>query len=142
MSRDWTPEEYYHVQKTTGHTCIDMMEKLQIVQNGEEEKIYDDSIISKHRQFELFGNLINNFESLYDRALEIPEGLEKLKELEKQLQSFIDTGEGDDESYLIKWFQGRLDGNFYYGDENERLFIEACINDINGGEEIAPTLEM
>lgn len=140
MSRDWTPEEYYYVQKATGHSGIDMMEGLRWVYKDTIKKMYDPSAIAKHRQFELFGNLINNFESLYDRAMEIPDGFEKLKELERQLQQFIDTGDGDEEPYLVKWFQGRLDGNFYYGDENERLFIEACIEDINVEQDNSPTL--
>jgi hypothetical protein len=129
MSRDLTPRQTLVMEKYTGFSVFDMMEHTTLLYKGEEQPLYTPEQISLRKQFPLFGKLINNFESLFFPLSKIEGGEEFLREKEKELEKWIEKEEGDYNSYLIKWFEGELDPNFYYSERNEEMFIDEMVRE-------------
>lgn len=130
MSRDFTPKESLAAEKYTGFSMFDMMEHTVLSYKGEEKPLYTPEQISLRKQFPLFGKLVNRFESLFFPLSKIEGGEEFLREKEKELEKWIENGKGDYNSYLIKWFEGDLDPNFYYSERNEEMFIEEMLEEM------------
>ena len=69
------------------------------------------------------GRLFDPYDKLYSFLSKVDGGLELLERHEKELDAYIQTGQGNPESTVIQWFEGKLDPNFYYGEiNNEMLF--------------------
>ena len=129
MSRDFTPREVLIMEKHTKISVFDFMSTTVIQYNGKEEPLYTSEAIALRKQFPLFGKLINRFELLYNPLSEVNGGIEFLKEKEKELKVYIEAEKGDLKSYLVRWFDGELDPNFYYSERNEELFVEKVIEE-------------
>ena len=129
MSRDFTPREVIVVEKCTGVSYFNFMSTTVICCNGKEEPLYTPEAIALRKQFPLFGKLVNRFELLYNPLSEIEGGIDFLKEKERELKTYIEVEKGDLNSYLVKWFEGELDPNFYYSERNEELFREKVIEE-------------
>lgn len=129
MSRDFTPRDVITAEKYTGISFFEFMNTTIIRANGKEEPLYTPEAIALRKRFPLFGKLVNRFELLYNPLSEIEGGIEFLKEKEKELETYIETESGNPESYLVKWFNGELDPNFYYSEYNEELFIKEMLKE-------------
>lgn len=129
MSRDFTPQEMLEVEKrmiTAGAgTYFDYMRHLTVTINGQTSPVYSEEEIMQREQYPLIGKLVNNFNDLHEVLSQIPGGLDYLKEEDQALQNYVQNGQGDQDSSLVKWFEGRLDEHFYYGEQNEELFLQS-----------------
>lgn len=153
MSRDWTPREslafeQLNISKGFGDMWS-FMESLVINYNGKSERAYTDEDIELRKQFPTLGKLLNNFSELHEALSNFEGGLELLQEKDRELGAYIkaeivknqkdvnevaqemagdlagyiDTGVGDKDSYLVKWFEDELDPNFYYREYNDQLLV-------------------
>ena len=135
MSRDWTPREHYEVEQhflsknLSSHW--DVMKNAQWVFNGNSQRMYSDEEIALRQEYPIFGKFLDNFPILYERLSKIENGLEFLRRKNDELNAYIETGEGDSDSYLVKWFEGKLDENFHYRERNNQLFVESMINEVD-----------
>lgn len=129
MSRDFTPRDVIAAEKYTGISFFEFMATTIMCVEGKERQLYPAEEIALRKQFPLFGKLVNRFESLYNPLSKIEGGIEFLKEKEKELEIYLETEKGDPESYLVKWFNGDLDPNFYYSEYNESLFVEKILEE-------------
>lgn len=152
MGRDWAPYEHYlseqrQIQMGYGD-LFDFLENLKIEYNGKEEMCCSPEEIAIRRQFPQLGRLLMNHEFmvLYEKLSKIEGGLELLHKRDDELAAFLKAGKVvelkpnhsvlrvddigiDKDSYLIKWFAGTLDENFYYADRNNQLFVEEMVKD-------------
>lgn len=135
MSRDWTPAEHYmneQWQIKEGYGDIfHFMETLKIkYNNGKEEIVHSPEEMAIRRQFPMLGKLLmDDFVGLYEKLSSISGGIDFLHQKDKELARIIETKEADEESYLFKWFVGKLDERFYYGERNHQLFVECILSD-------------
>lgn len=129
MSRDFTPKQSLEAEKYTGVSLWDIMEGSTFTVDGKSKPFYTAEQIMVRKNYPLLGKLVNKFEELYARLSEVKGGLDILQEKDAQLAQFIETGKGDADSYLIKWFEGRLDAWFYYSEWNEKLFCDGLIQE-------------
>lgn len=130
MSRDFTPKEKLMTEKYMGISIFDFFSNTKICYKDEEKPLYTSEEISNRKQFPLFGKLINKFEFSFFPLSKLERGEEFLREKEKELEEWIEKGEGDYNSYLVKWFEGELDPCFYYSERNEEMFIEELRNEL------------
>jgi len=153
MGRDWAPFEHYLVEQRQikqGYGSFwDFTESLVIHLDGKEpEQMYSDEEIALRRRFPFIGRfLFDDFPKLYSQLSDIEGGLDLLRKRDDELASFLKAGkivnpntneyiltvddiEGiDKDSYLVQWFAGKLDENFYYSERNNQLFIEAMVKE-------------
>ena len=129
MSRDFTPRDVIAAEKYTGISFFTFMNTAIVHANGKEEPLYTPEAIALREQFPLFGKLVNRFELLYNPLSRMEGGIEFLKRKEKELEKYLETPKGDPESYLVKWFNGELDPNFYYSEYNEELFVKEMLKE-------------
>lgn len=129
MGRDFTPRDIIAAEKYTGISFFDFMATTVMCVEGKEKQLYPAEEIALRKQFPLFGKLVNRFESLYDPLSKIEGGIRFLKEKEKELEIYLETEKGNLESYLVKWFNGELDPNFYYSEYNEELFVKEMLKE-------------
>ena len=151
MGRDWAPIEHYMSEqeqlKQGRGDLFDFMDGLKLVYpNGETKSLHTPEEMAIRRQFPQLGRLLmDDFMVLYERLTKISGGLDFLHKKDKDLADFIGAirtdkegsryvvkieGENIDmDSYLVKWFTGRLDERFYYSECNNSLFVEAMISD-------------
>ena len=129
MSRDWTPREMYLVEKhniKTGHgSWWDFMENSTWVINGKTLPMCTPETIAHRREYPCLGRLFEEYDELYSFLSQLPGGLDLLGRYDKTLSDYIETGVGDKNSFLIRWFEGELDEHFYYRERNDELFLEA-----------------
>lgn len=135
MSRDWTPAEHYvveqrHIKEGRGD-IFDFLENLKFVyEDGREEALHSPEEMALRRQFPMLGKLLmDDFMALYEKLSGLPGGIEFLHKKDDELSKIIETKAADENSYLFKWFTGRLDERFYYSERNNELFLEAMISD-------------
>lgn len=69
---------------------------------------------------------------MYEALSKFEGGLDLLRKKDDELDLYIKTGEGDRDSYLIKWFEGKLDPCFYYAEHNHELFFEKMLAEAAG----------
>ena len=129
MSRDFTPRESLAAEKYTGISLWHFMETTVIIYNGEEKLLHDPADVALRKEYPLLGKLINDFPDLYAQLIKIDGGLDILREKDNELAIYIEQGKGDFESYLVRWFEGELDTNFYYSERNEEMFIEEIVRE-------------
>lgn len=149
MSRDWTPREHYfadlYMQREYKSSFREESLNMTISYEGKEEAVYteeDKKILKKYREL---GFLFSrNLLSLYERTSEHPIRRNRmLNELELQLEEIIklhtekvaleDYPKYIDE-YLLKWFLGELDKNFYYNSRNNKIFEDYLFQKIMIGK--------
>lgn len=149
MSRDWTPREHYfadlYMQREYKSNFREESLNMTISYEGKEEAVYteeDKKILKKYREL---GFLFSrNLLSLYERTSEHPIRRNRmLNELELQLEEIIklhtekvaleDYPKYIDE-YLLKWFLGELDKNFYYNSRNNKIFEDYLFQKIMIGK--------
>lgn len=149
MSRDWTPREHYfadlYMQREYKSNFREDSLNMTISYEGKEEAVYteeDKKILKKYREL---GFLFSrNLLSLYERTSEHPIRRNRmLNELELQLEEIIklhtekvaleDYPKYIDE-YLLKWFLGELDKNFYYNSRNNKIFEDYLFQKIMIGK--------
>lgn len=153
MGRDWAPYEHYlseqrHIQMGYGDLFY-FLENMKMVYNGKEEMCCSQEEMAIRRQFPQLGRLLMNhdFMVLYEKLSKIDGGLDLLHQRDDELATFLKAGrivnpntneyilkvddiEGiDKDSYLVKWFAGKLDENFYYSERNNELFVEAMVKE-------------
>ena len=134
MSRDLTPRELYAFEqqniKIHSYSLWDYMRNTVMHINGETFPMYSEEDISNREQYPSLGRLYNDFDNLYAFLSNIEGGLDLLQDYDNSLKKYIETGIGDKESALIKWFEGTLDKNFYYSTHNDNLFLASVKEDI------------
>lgn len=132
MSRDWTPREHLAASRrmvALGYDGIldSMRNTFFVHKDGTQTPLYSEEEIALREQFPYFGSLYEYFPELYDALSKYENRSEFLEQKETELAEFIATGKGDPESYLLRWFNGELDKNFYYSERNDALLMErAC----------------
>ena len=128
MSRDFTPKELLASEKwqiENGHGSLwDFMENTSFEYKGERWPLHTTEEIVIRKQYPTLGKLLNHFEEAYSSLSKIPGGLDVLEKNDKEIALYVETGEGDSNSSVIKWFNGELDKDFYYSDINEELLLE------------------
>lgn len=126
MSRDWTPEESYLIEqmniKNGLGSWFDQMENTTFHYNGVSRPLHSQEDIARRKEYPLLGRLFQPYDKLYSFLSKIDGGLSLLEKHEKELDIYIQTGHGDPNSTVIKWFKGELDESFYYNEiNNEKL---------------------
>lgn len=134
MSRDFTPRQNLATEEYTGISLWDFMEHTILSYNGEEAPLYDAEEVALRKSYPLLGKLVNKFTDLYTSLTNIDGGLDVLRDKDNELAMYIEQGKGNFTSYLVKWFEGELDPNFYYSEWNEKMFIEEMIKEARGKE--------
>lgn len=152
MSRDWAPFEYYlseQRQIKQGYGSFwDMVKSLEIHVDGKEpEQLFSDEEIALRRKFPFIGRfLFDDFPKLYSQLSKIEDGIDILHAKDLELATFLEASKVsesgpthfvlkvddicvDMDSYLMKWFAGKLDENFYYSERNNQLFIEEMVKE-------------
>lgn len=140
MSRDWTPAEHYFVEQhhiKNGHGSLwDFLDNLKFVDaNGTEEVVNPPEEMAIRRQFPMLGRLLmDEFIYFLNKLLTIDGGIEFLHKKDEELGKLIASVEAksqdyDKESYLYKWFVGKLAERFYYGERNNYMFCEMMVCD-------------
>lgn len=168
MGRDFAPYEHYlseqsHIQKGYGD-LFDFLEKLKIIyEDGKEVVCCSPEEMAVRRQFPQLGRLLmdHDFMVLYEKLSKIDGGIELLHQRDDELGALLGASKVsepepnhsvikindigiDKDSYLIKWFAGKLDEHFYYAERNNQLFVEEMVNDaltINYVKDIKKQLE-
>ncbi len=139
MGRDWAPWEQYASEQeniATGRGDYWHFLKNTVFHSasGEKIRLCSDEELTLRKQFPILGKLMcsngdYSFTSLYDKLSKIDGGLDLLSRKDKELAEFIAYGKGDENCYLIKWFLGKLDPEFYYSEHNHHLFGESLLNE-------------
>lgn len=134
MSRDLTPREMYlleqmNIQKGIG-SLWDFMENTTFSYGGETTPLCSQESIAQRKKYPLLGRLYSQYDQLYFFLSQVKNGLKLLDQHEKELDDYITTGKGDRNSHLIKWFEGELDPNFYYRENNDDLFFASVQDEI------------
>jgi len=155
MSRDWTPRELFYVDRERILSGAQSFRKMRIEyhiqdENGVERTFSNDDDPFRVRvkyQFPelcfLGDNKMINF--ICDNTSN-PRVMEVISEYERQLQ---DLEKRDVEGMFVtptndleKWYDGKLDPSFYYGEYNTELLIEGIrekadeIKDFSDKEEV------
>ena len=149
MSRDWTPREHYfadlYMQREYKSNFREESLNMVISYQGKEEAVYTEEDKKILRKYIELGFLFSrNLLSLYKRTEEHPIRRNRmLNELELQLEEIIklhtekvaleDYPKYIDE-YLLKWFLGELDKNFYYNSRNNKIFEDYLFQKIMIGK--------
>lgn len=135
MSRDWTPREHlaaeqFNIENGLG-SIWDFLERTKFHNlDGTVYRICSDEELVLRKQFPYLGKLLSNgFANLYVSLSKINGGLELLHSKDEELAVYIESGKGDENSALIKWFNGTLDENFYYSEYNHKLFAESVLEE-------------
>lgn len=127
MGRDLTPRELYATEQWNvqngRHDLWGLMKSTVITYNGVSQKLHSDEEIALRKGFPFLGKLLNKFADLYTKLSEIEGGVDLLHRKDEELRVYIETGKGDENSALLKWFNGELDPNFHYSDYNETLLL-------------------
>lgn len=127
MSRDWTPKESYFVEqmniKNGMGTWFDWMENTTFSLNGVTRPLHSKEDIARRKECPLLGRFFDPYDKLYSFLSKVDGGLELLQRQEKELDTYIQTGEGNPESTVIQWFEGKLDSNFYYQETNNEMLF-------------------
>lgn len=125
MSRDWTPREQLMAESLLpeGKTWRDVGRGICLVnKDGTKTPLYDtegDDFIYQYDYvgrigYDMAKTLIRRFGGLETEREFIAKALEYI---ENRLVLLINTGSCDDE-HIEKWFDGKLDNDFYYADNN------------------------
>lgn len=139
MGRDWTPWEHYasieeNIAMGRGDYWDFLKNTVMHYANGETVRLCSDEELALRKQFLVLGKLMcengdYGFTSLYEKLSKIDGGLDLLSRKDKELAAFIASGKGDKDGYLIKWFLGKLDPDFYYSEHNHHLFGESLLKE-------------
>lgn len=151
MGRDWAPfEVYLEEQRQIKMGYGDLFYHLENLKfkYGKKEICFSPEEMAIRRQFPQLGRLLmnNNFMVLYEKLSKIEGGLELLHKRDDELGTFLKAGKIDEpepghsvlnvpdigidtDSYLFKWFAGKLDENFHYAELNNQLFVEAMVKE-------------
>lgn len=130
MSKDLTPEELLllekHMVATHGesHSLWAFMENITMNYKGETWPLRSKEQVDQRKQYPMLGKLMNHFEQVHRNLSEMPGGLDVLARTDQELQQYVDTGKGDENSLVVQWFKGRLDKHFYYSEHNDEFFEE------------------
>lgn len=126
MSKSWTPKELYLVDSYLSKQGNSLRNTTVIQINADGTKT---PVCSKEEQqaralYKELGFLYNSFYSVYLVMKDHPRYRKHvLTELEARLVEY-ENGKVNEKDTLYLWFDGKLDTNFYYSDENDRLFGE------------------
>ena len=128
MSRDWTPREHYLVEQQSIREgrgdYWDFLAGLEWVPVGRAPvRLHTDEEIALRQQFPVLGKFLEPFMALYERLSKYENGIATLQDIDRKLAEYIETGKGDEGVYFVRWFEGKLDGNFYYRERNDALLM-------------------
>lgn len=127
MSADLTPREYLALEQhniKNGHDSIlAVLGSITVNHNGQNYPYMTSEELTHRKAFPLLGKLLNDFEEVYATFSNIEGGLDFLGRKDTELSIHIETGKGNLDSVLLRWFDGKLyDG--YYGDKsNDQHFL-------------------
>lgn len=129
MSRDWTPREMYEAERKLIEMgqgdVFDFMRGMEVSYGGESKgRMYSDEMMAVLEQFPVLGKYLQGFYQLYQRLSRYENGVAFLQEKDAELAEYIETGNHEIGSYLVRWFEGELDECFYYRERNDELFVE------------------
>lgn len=133
MSRDLTPREMYTVEQHNIRNGLgslwDFMKNTVWVINGVRIPLCTEDTLSRRQEYPLLGRFYERFDELYAFLSELDCGKELLGRYEAELRVYIETGKGDKNSDLLRWFEGELDEGFYYREHNDELLMESIQNE-------------
>lgn len=124
MSQDWTPREQLLAESLLdGRTWRDVAKGLSFVkQDGTTVPMYEESTLNFINQFDYLSRI--GFDAIYPIYKKYGEKCkEALKIVESHLYEYIQNNIIK-EKWIVDWFEGKLDENFYYSTENNRLFFK------------------
>lgn len=134
MSRDWTPRELYTVEESNirnGRGSLwDYMKGATWHINGETFPLCSEETIARRQEYPLLGRLCGSYDRLYSFLSQVKGGMELLARYEKELDTYIKTGQGDKDSPLLRWFEGRLVSHFHYREPNDDLFMASVQDEV------------
>lgn len=134
MSRDWTPRELYAVEQDNirnGRGSLwDFMKGATWHINGETFPLCSEETIVRRQEYPLLGRLCGAYDKLYSFLSQVNGGMELLARYEKELDTYIKTGQGDKDSALLRWFEGRLVAHYHYREPNDTLFMESVQEEV------------
>lgn len=128
MSRDLTPRELYTVQQESGRSTLFVMATMCVVVHGRKVPVYSQRELKKMKKYPLLGNLLNGFPKIYDTFAERGR-LDILNSHERELKTYIETGNANGNSDTIRWYNGDLDSDFYYCEQNQAMLIESYLTE-------------
>jgi len=135
MSRDWTPREFLSFEKANKQTnpnfsIYDLMRSTTWTLGDVTRQLHTEGEMARREQFPVIGKVFENrFDELYEALSKVPGGLELLKQRDKELLEYFDSGATHNEGYHVQWFNGTLDKGFYYNERNNELFLNAVLVD-------------
>ena len=142
MSRDWTPQQLWHVdrylEKEKGGSLKDM--NMIISYNGKEELMFSEQDMKLKKTYPHLTFLFDYALDLYKNAKDETKRDKVFLYLESELAHIIALDEAG-ESYssendtIVKWYEGKLSDYFYYNSENNNLFADYVRNLLQGGSE-------
>ena len=123
MSKDFTPKMFhladrqYHISEV-------------VFRDKDSDMIDQDTTEDMRRDFPNLTFLLECFPDLYRMSIRDVTLRSTLLEIEKILSEIIEKDDADEtirtdcEPYrtIVRWYNGWLDPNYYYNDENNRLF--------------------
>ena len=130
MSRNWTPQEMYNVDKSVNNR-IRNTELYFVRPDGTQVPMESEQARMVRKQYKELGFLFDNLPSTYERLKEHPKYRNRvLREIEYRLERYEIHNIGDENDPLWLWYIGRLDPSFYYSEENNRLLAEYIIGEV------------
>lgn len=139
MGRDWTPQEQYLIALNLQNKEKDlksfMKNKFDIVfikaDTKEKIPLYSEEEKKVLLMFEFLGFLFSdNLYNLWEKTSKYPICRKKfLDETEKEIEAIIKADRNNKnlscfDKTIVQWYLGKLDNNFYYSEENNKLFEE------------------
>lgn len=129
MSRDWTPREHYlveqhNIREGRGDKWHFLSHLVYVPIGKEPVRIVSDEEIALRKQFPVLGKFLEDFTELYDRLSGYENGIAFLQRKDAELAEYIASDNFNSDSYLFRWFEGKLDDRFYYSERNNELLVE------------------
>lgn len=135
MSRSWTPQELYHMDKYLQREQGKSLRESQVLfikPNGERVPLEDKQTLNVRNQYKELGFLFDILPTTYKILEKHPKYRKKvLDRIETHLKEIEELKSGNDKDVVWLWYTGKLDKNFYYNSYNNELFMEYIINEVN-----------
>lgn len=129
MSRDWTPKEMLAAEAILdGRTWLDVSRGMTISYNGTEKPMCPSDYCDFLEQFSYFKHV--GYDAVYPLYKKYGNTcFEPLNDMNNQLAGYIEHKEPAS-PWLMNWFEGELDEDFYHSERNNELFREYAEKEI------------
>jgi hypothetical protein len=131
MSKDFTPREKLLVGEYLGGKGnpwdeLACARKTKWVDNdGTSRELVENEVLDYMEQFKYISRIgLDVSTYFYKKYKEKPEAcLKVLQKVDNCLMEYIDNKNSIDDT-VSKWFEGKLDKNFYYSEQNDKALLE------------------